>query len=250
MSPDLAPDDRLRRERDYHNQRFAHEVRQAQWKYYTAIAHGLDLYERRVEAALAGKDGLELGCGVGSTGLKLGHLARTTTGIDIADVAVAKAAAEAAQRGLANATFRRMNAERLEFPDASFDVVFAKAVIHHLDLAATYPEIRRVLRPGGQAIFYEPFGHNPAINAYRRRTPAARTPDEHPLLRSDIALARRHFANVELRFFGLLTLLGVPLREHPAARPLHAALRALDGLLLALPGVRWLGWYGLIVLRP
>ena len=250
MSPDAAPEDRLQRERDYHNQRFAEEVRQPQWKYYTAIAHGLELYEREVEAALAGKDGLELGCGVGSTGLKLGHLARSTTGVDIADVAVAKATAEAARLGLANARFLRMNAERLEFPDASFDVVFAKAVVHHLDLAPTFAEIRRVLRPGGRAIFIEPFGHNPAINAYRRRTPAARTPDEHPLLRRDIALARRHFATVDLQFFGLLTLLGVPLRERPAARPALAALRALDGLLLALPGVRWLGWYGLITLRP
>lgn len=250
MSTDLADDDRLQRERDYHNQRFAEEVRQAQWKYYTAIAHGLALYERRVEAALAGKDGLELGCGVGSTGLRLGHLARSTTGIDIADVAVAKATAEAERLGLANTRFLRMNAERLEFAEASFDVVFAKAVIHHLDLAPTFAEIRRVLRPGGQAIFYEPFGHNPAINAYRRRTPAARTPDEHPLLRADIALARRHFATVDVQFFGLLTLLGVPLRERAAARPLLAALRALDGLVLALPGVRWLGWYGLLTLRP
>src|SRR3546814_4334755 len=43
----------------------------------------------------------------------------------------------------------------------------------------------RVLRPGGRAVFIEPLGLNPAIELYRRFTPSARTPDEHPLLRRD-----------------------------------------------------------------
>lgn len=43
--------------------------------------------------------------------------------------------------------------ERLPFPDASFDVVFARAVLHHTrDLAAACREFQRVLKPGGRLI--------------------------------------------------------------------------------------------------
>jgi len=43
--------------------------------------------------------------------------------------------------------------ERLPFPDASFDVVFARAVLHHTrDLTAACREFARVLRPGGRMI--------------------------------------------------------------------------------------------------
>lgn len=43
--------------------------------------------------------------------------------------------------------------ERLPFPDASFDVVFARAVLHHTrDLAAACREFRRVLKPNGRLI--------------------------------------------------------------------------------------------------
>ena len=57
-------------------------------------------------------------------------------------------------------------------------------------------EIARTLKPGGTALFIEPLGHNPAHQLYRRMTPSMRTADEHPLLQSDLASARRHFGEV------------------------------------------------------
>lgn len=43
--------------------------------------------------------------------------------------------------------------ERLPFADNSFDVVFARAVLHHTrDLGAACKEFRRVLRPGGRLV--------------------------------------------------------------------------------------------------
>ena len=46
-------------------------------------------------------------------------------------------------------------ADRLPFPDQSFDVVFCSFVIHHLPPATTraaFGEMRRVLRPGGRLV--------------------------------------------------------------------------------------------------
>lgn len=60
------------------------------------------------------------------------------------------------------------------------------------------------MRPSGNAIFFESLGHNPLINIYRNWTPEARTIDEHPLLKSDFDIIRKHFSKCDLQFFGLL----------------------------------------------
>lgn len=48
--------------------------------------------------------------------------------------------------------FRQMNATRLAYPDASFDIVFSSMFLHELpveDIRRFFSEARRVLRPGG-----------------------------------------------------------------------------------------------------
>ena len=45
-------------------------------------------------------------------------------------------------------------------------------------------------------MFVEPLGHHPLITADRRRTPALRTIDEHPLLLGDLEQAREQFRAV------------------------------------------------------
>lgn len=49
--------------------------------------------------------------------------------------------------------FERMNAERLRFPDSSFDVVISSDVWEHLrNVEAATQEVNRVLKPGGVAL--------------------------------------------------------------------------------------------------
>jgi ubiquinone/menaquinone biosynthesis C-methylase UbiE len=70
--------------------------------------------------------------------------------IDLAPTMVELTSAELKRRGIANATVRRMDAEHLDFPDASFDAVtcgFALWFIPRMDL--TLSEVARVLKPGG-----------------------------------------------------------------------------------------------------
>jgi SAM-dependent methyltransferase len=126
-----------------------------------------------------------------------------------------------------------MNAEALDFPDASFDRVTGSGILHHLDLDRAYAEIRRVLRPGGYAVFLEPLGHNPLINWYRRRTPHLRTEDEHPLMRRDLDVARATFPRVDARFFDLTTLAAVPLRRTRVFGAASKLTAALDRILLS-----------------
>lgn len=71
-------------------------------------------------------------------------------GIDLAEGMVRATSDEVARRGLA-ATVRMMDAEQLEFPDASFDrVLCGFGVMFFPDLPRALAEFRRVLKPGGR----------------------------------------------------------------------------------------------------
>jgi ubiquinone/menaquinone biosynthesis C-methylase UbiE len=60
----------------------------------------------------------------------------------------------ARQRGLTNISFQQADAEALPFPDASFDLVTSRsAIMHFPDAARALGEARRVLKPGGRAVF-------------------------------------------------------------------------------------------------
>lgn len=174
-------DGRLSREREFHNERFGAPEARREDAFYFAIADGAEEYGRRVREAARGRDVLEYGCAAG-TGVTLAASARSLVGIDISDVAIAQAVSTAAAVGLGHARFQVDDAQRMSLPSDAFDLVFGSGIIHHLDVEAAIREVRRVLRPGGRAIFWEPLGHNALINLYRARTPRARTPDEHPLL--------------------------------------------------------------------
>ena len=234
---------RLASEADFHNRRFAEEEGRAQDRYYGAISHATAEYIERVIEAARGADVLEYGCAQGVRSLAVAVVARSFVGIDISAVAIGQARARLDEAGYRNATFLVTNAEAMALPDAAFDLVFGSGIIHHLDLERSFREISRVLRPGGRAIFMEPLGHNPLINLYRRMTPDARTPDEHPLLRRDFTLARRFFADVAIDFFGLTTLAAVQLRSEAAQRRLLPPCIALDRALSHMPGLRWAFWH-------
>jgi SAM-dependent methyltransferase len=247
----LPEDERIRRiekERQFHNARFSEDVRDAQGKYYASIKHGAVDFEHRVKALGCGKDVLEYGCGSAIQGLEVAAIAKTLTGIDISEVAIANAAESAKNAGLINTKYVTMDAERMTFSNESFDLVFGRGIVHHLDLELCFSGIARVLRPGGIAIFWEPLGHNPVLNYYRDMTPEARTPDEHPLVRADFKLAERYFEVSQLRFYGLTTILSVLARDTELGDALLGATSAIDNLLFKSP-MRWLAWYALVELR-
>ena len=154
--------------------------------YYSVVGASRAVYEDLLRARGAGRDVLEYGCGPGSYAFFLADLGASVLGIDISTTAIEQASAEARQRGADRVEFRRLNAESLDLPDASFDLVCGTGILHHLDLTRAYAEIARTLRPGGSAVFIEPLGHNPLINRFRRRTRALRTEDEHPLRVEDL----------------------------------------------------------------
>ncbi|MFB7655916.1 MULTISPECIES: class I SAM-dependent methyltransferase [unclassified Streptomyces] len=99
---------------------------------------------------------LDCSCGIGTQAIGLAMRGHRVTGTDISPRAAARAAREAASRGLSLRT-AAADMRRLPFPDARFDtVICADNSLPHLlteqDVSAALAEMRRVLRPDGQLL--------------------------------------------------------------------------------------------------
>jgi len=117
-------------------------------------------------------DALEIGAGTGYFSLNLLQLGliRRATATDISPGMLAALRRSATELGL-EVEAVRTEAEELPFADASFDLVFGHAVLHHIpDLDRAFTEFRRVLRPGGTVAFCgEPSRYGDRIAAVPKR---------------------------------------------------------------------------------
>jgi SAM-dependent methyltransferase len=100
-----------------------------------------------------GRQVLEVGCGAGVDLARFARGGAEVTGVDLAPSAIALARANFEQQGL-RGRFEVGDGEQLPFPDAAFDLVYAHGVVQY----TAHPqrlveECRRVLKPGGTAIF-------------------------------------------------------------------------------------------------
>jgi SAM-dependent methyltransferase len=98
---------------------------------------------------LAGKDVLEIGCGMGLHSELIVRAGARLTAIDLSPTSVAATTSRFNQKGL-SATIMEADAEKLPFPDRSFDFVWSWGVIHHSSRTARIVRtISQVLRPDG-----------------------------------------------------------------------------------------------------
>ena len=98
-----------------------------------------------------GREVLEIGCGVGTDSVRFARAGAVLTAVDLTDTAVGLTRGWLDAEALPG-TVLQADAERLPFPDGSFDLVYSWGVLHHTpDTARALAEVRRVLRPGGEA---------------------------------------------------------------------------------------------------
>jgi ubiquinone/menaquinone biosynthesis C-methylase UbiE len=99
-----------------------------------------------------GKRLLEIGCGLGTDTLQFARGGAIVTGVDLTEQSVELARRRFEMYGVPG-TFLVADAERLPFPDASFDVVYSFGVLHHTpDTGRAIDEVYRVLEPGGEIV--------------------------------------------------------------------------------------------------
>ncbi len=100
-----------------------------------------------------GRSVLEVGCGAGVDLVRFAQGGAEVTGVDLAPSAIDLARANFEQQGL-HAKLEVADGEHLPFPDNSFDFVFAHGVVQYTaDPRRLVEECRRVLKPGGEAVF-------------------------------------------------------------------------------------------------
>ena len=129
---------------------------------------------------LRGTSVLDIGSGLGGIDLLLAgtYGAAKVIGIDVEPQLVDSAGALVARKGFApRITFLLVEPGPLPFPDASFDVVFSKdAMVHIEDKAALYAEVLRVLKPGGwftaaDWLWAEGAAESPVVTAWVSKGP-------------------------------------------------------------------------------
>ena len=260
-------DERKRLEAEFHDQLRTHHLEQrwsleaekslhgnrewSNFKWYCVERRSLDYVRDRLAQLCRGKAVLDYCCGNGLDALRIAEAgARKVIGIDISETSIENCRMQAERSGVANAAFEVMDAEALDFPDGSFDVITEYGSLHHLDLRKALPELARVMKADGEMIASEVLGHNPLIHWYRRSTPHLRTAWEvdHILRRQDVEIANEYFGRVDVRCFHLTTLLAVPFRRFTFFPYLLTVLEKIDDLLLALPVLKWQAWMVVISL--
>jgi len=189
---------------------------------------------------VTGKRVVDFGCGSGANTALLTNRGAHVWGIDISEDLLRLAKRRLAISGRDGAaTFIAGSAHDMPFPDGSIDVLFGIAILHHLDLDLVSREVRRVLKPGGRAIFQEPVRNSAMVRFLRSLIPY-RAPDispyERPLTDADLARFAAGFSKWSVRAFCLPHVQVGQLL--PLVKPYWRTLYAWDRAALArVPGL-------------
>src|SRR5216117_2645366 len=101
-------------------------------------------------ASAAGLRVLEIGVGMGADYLEWLKAGACATGVDLSAISLERARRRCELAGY-QPDLRVADAERLPFPDNTFDVVYSYGVMHHSpDTAQCLRDAHRVLKPGGK----------------------------------------------------------------------------------------------------
>jgi 2-polyprenyl-3-methyl-5-hydroxy-6-metoxy-1,4-benzoquinol methylase len=217
-----------------------------------------DLWDWRQCAArlmgdIRGKSLLDLGCGMGEEAIYFARLGANVTAIDISEIGIEVTQRRAAHNGVAERVDARvMRADPTEFPDESFDIVHGLGILHHLpNLEQSLREIRRLLKPGGMAIFLEPLGNSPVVESIKewllaRIDKNAVTEHEENLRVADLERHAALFSSMEIHPYHLLYRVK---RFFP--EPARDYLRRIDHQVLArFPQLAYYAGAAVIRLRP
>jgi len=194
------------------------------WRQRTALLMG-DLAGRRI---------LDYGCGIGEEATYFALLGAEVWAIDASETAITLAANRARHNGMGERVHCSLSkSTHLEFADNYFDLVHGLGVLHHVTLDAL-PEVYRVLKPGGRAVFLEHMGSSrhivPALQRILGSTSKeVASEDEQPLDYRDVHAAGKIFTKCKVYPYHLLYRLHSLL---PTS--LHVLLRKFDCLLLRL----------------
>jgi SAM-dependent methyltransferase len=208
-------------------------------------------YIKQTMGSLNGKKLLDVGCGLGEASVYFAINGADVTSVDISE-GMLQVVDRLAARYRVRVRTGKFDIEKLSFED-KFDIVYAGNLFHHIDIEPAIKRFASLLKYNGSLISWDPLSYNPIINMYRFIAKKVRTSDEHPLKARDIALFKKYFSNVKIKYFWLSSLMifvcmAVVERRDPNKERfwkavvdegdkwawLYKPLEAIDGLILKL----------------
>jgi len=198
---------------------------------------------------------LVVGCGFGDDAVRLAKLGAEVHAFDLSPDSLSIARELAARNGV-QIDFRELPAERLDYPDRYFDCVVMRDILHHVDIAKTLAELRRVSAPQALWLVNEIYSHSwterirrsmlveralyPALRAfiYKGEKPYI-TEDERKMTEHDLAKVRALLRVDDERYFNAIVTRLLPDKWE--------TLNKIDQILLrALPVGKFIGGRALI----
>ena len=208
-------------------------------KFYSITERSTQYMENWIKINSKNKIFLDYACGEGLMAIKAAkNGAKISLGLDISNVSIQNARKHAFEKNIKNVEFFQADAEDTKLPDNSIDTIICSGMLHHLDLSFAFPELRRILKPGGKILALEALDYNPLIKIYRIMTPDMRTEWEkaHILSLKDVDFASRFFKINSIKYWHITAYIGVKLK---ILKPL---LCKIDPFLERIPFLQRMGW--------
>lgn len=187
---------------------------------------------------------LDYGCGNGIHSIFLAKSgAKKVIGIDLSEKSLVIAKERARKEGIEDKIeFIKMDCEKMEFPENSFDIIFDGGTFSSLDLKKAIPELARVLKPKGFLIGIETFGHNPFTNLKRKlnKLTGKRTEwaAEHIFCQKDLKEEEKYFGKIDVYYFHIVSFLAIPFLKIPGGKVLSGVMETIDRILFLTPFLR------------
>jgi len=142
-----------------------------------ATGDDLELLAQEI-AAIPHAAVLDLGCGAGHASFAVAPHAASVIAYDLTAQMLAVVEHEAVARSISNIETIQGMAEVLPFPDAHFDCVISRYSAHHWhNVPAALREVRRVLKPDGQALLIDTAGgETPLLDTHLQAVEILRDP--------------------------------------------------------------------------
>jgi len=239
------PNQILERELEYHEKLYA-GFAQEHFARPAVRALRAHMVQRVLAKTGAGRESrvLSLGCGIGDTELLLAPHVRELTGVDLSPAAVRQARQDAANARITNAHFEEGS---LESVTGKFDAIIAIFLLHHLPdsmLHAAPALIRERLTPGG--VFYSLDPSRQRLSGmvgsllFPQLMQKYQSPDERQL---DAEETAQYFRRAGFTCStGMYDFVSSPLAGLlPGWRAGYRAARAVDEVLIRMPGLKKLG---------
>ena len=220
-------------------------------KYYSTVHRSQQYIKDWIIKESKNKVFLDYACGEGDYGILAAESGATLSlGLDISSLSIENANEKAREKNIplnqkGGIMFFQGDCENTKLPDNSIDAIICSGMLHHLDRSYAFPELRRILKPGGKILAAEALNYNPAIKLYRMLTPSMRTDfeKEHILSLKDLKFANHFFDVKEIKFWHIIGYVGGKL---PFLFPI---LDNIDKILEKIPFINLMGWQFTFVLQ-